>query len=208
MEGPQAASSIPPTFSSSSSRSHSSTKLDDVTSLTSFNPFSEEDENDQSSYALVASLFSRVKNSLTAPLASTTTSTQPAPTATQAPVTVHEGQVRRPSLQPSTSGASNKSGNGQPTPLKPISANLAPPRLSLTPVISKELPHTDFERSSSQIGFYSPDNPDGSYGIAIPGFPIQDSDARSIRTTASTSIQRSASAKVFRRLRGEGEWLS
>lgn len=201
MEALQTSSFNPSTFSSSSSsRSHSSGKLgDDVAILTTFNPFSEEDENDQSSYALVASLFSRVKNSLSS---ATTSTTQAAPSATQAPVPTYEGQARRPSLQASTSGTSSKSGNDRPTPLRVVSANPAPPHLSLTPVSGKELTYTD----STANGFsYSPENLDGSYGIAIPGFPMDDSDARSIRTTASTSLQRSASAKVIRRLRGEGE---
>src|SRR6266404_1793729 len=43
---------------------------EDVASLTSFNPFSEEDEHDQSSYALMTSLFSKVKNTFTTPLSS------------------------------------------------------------------------------------------------------------------------------------------
>ncbi|KAH9982757.1 hypothetical protein BGW80DRAFT_1264842 [Lactifluus volemus] len=43
---------------------------EDVASLTSFNPFSEDDENDQSSYALMTSLFSMVKSTFTAPLSS------------------------------------------------------------------------------------------------------------------------------------------
>ncbi|CAL1694246.1 unnamed protein product [Somion occarium] len=204
MEAPQTASPNPPPFtSSSSSRSRSSTKLDDVTSLTSFNPFAEEDENDQSSYALVASLFSRVKNSLAAPLSSTVSSNLPQHSAPQAPNTAYASEPRRPSLQTSVSGSSNKSNGERPTSLRLNSVNPAPPLVSLTPVSGKELTYTDFERTPSKNGlFYSPDNPDGSYGTAIPGFPIQD-DARSIRTTASVSIHRSASAsKAIRRLHG------
>ena len=49
------------------SRPSLETCLDDVTCLTSFNPFSEEDEHDQSPYALVSSLFSKVKSTLSAP---------------------------------------------------------------------------------------------------------------------------------------------
>lgn len=54
---------------------------------------------------------------------------------------------------------------------------------------------------------YSPDGNDNSgYGTFIPGFPMPDSDARSIRTTASVNnFKRTASvSKVIRRLRGEG----
>src|SRR5882757_5183779 len=65
------------TGGSVSSNSRSSTKLDDITSLTSFNPFSEEDENDQSSYTLVTSLFSRMKNSLAAPLSAAASGSNP-----------------------------------------------------------------------------------------------------------------------------------
>lgn len=206
MEVLQTSSSNPPTFSSSSSsRSHNSGRLgDDVTILTTFNPFSEEDENEQSGYAIVTSIFNKAKNTLFS--AATSSVQQVVSSVPQAPVTTHEGQPRRPSLQTSTSGISNKSNNDRPAPLRVMSANPAPPSLSLTPVTLRELAYTDLERSNSQNGFsYSPENADGSVGIAIPGFPIQDSDARSIRTTASTSLQRSASAKVFRRLRGEGE---
>ena len=45
MESPQPISPHPPFGSAASSRSRSSSKLDDVTSLTSFNPFEEEDEH-------------------------------------------------------------------------------------------------------------------------------------------------------------------
>ncbi|KAH9949349.1 hypothetical protein B0H21DRAFT_777324 [Amylocystis lapponica] len=184
MESPQI---IPnPPFGSSSSRSRSSTKIvDDVTSLTSFNPFSEEDENDQSSYALVTSLFSKVKSTLAAPLSSA-----PAPSGSPSPNTalgVSSAELRRPSINHGTSNQSSKSGSERQNPF-----NVA---------ISIPAPHWPPSRNGS---FYSPDTPDGGvYGTAIPGFPIQDSDARSIRTTGS--IRRSASvSKVFRRIRGEG----
>lgn len=84
--------------------------------------------------------------------------------------------------------------------------NLAPPLVSLTPVTSDLPSFVDFERTPSQgAPVYSPDGHDNGYGTFIPGFPI-DSDARSIRTTASVNnIKRSASvSKVIRRIRGEG----
>src|SRR5882762_8197778 len=79
MESPLPYSPVQSTISgpSSLSRSRSSTKLDDVSCLTSFNPFSEEDENDQSSYTLVTSLFSRMKNSLAAPLSAVSSASAP-----------------------------------------------------------------------------------------------------------------------------------
>ena len=58
------------------------------------------------------------------------------------------------------------------------------------------------DRPPSRGGAYGADTPDGG-GYSIPGFPIQDSDARSIRT--NVSLRRSASvSKVIRRIRGEG----
>lgn len=191
-----------------SSRSRSSSKLDDVASLTSFNPFSEEDEHDQSSYALVTSLFSKVKNTLSAPLTSATTTTT-APTAERTNATQSSSTIepRRPSIQYSHSNNSNKSNPDRPNPLNVVASNPAPPLVSLTPVTSEVPSYVDMERTPSQGGsFYAPEVPDGGgYGTYIPGFPIQDSDARSIRTTASTNMRRSDSvSKVIRKIRGEG----
>ncbi|KAI0334482.1 hypothetical protein GY45DRAFT_1431675 [Cubamyces sp. BRFM 1775] len=195
--------SVCPPGSAPSSRSRSSTKLvDDVTSLTSFNPFSEEDEHDQSSYALVSSLFSKVKNTLSAPLSSAGSSATPAHPSTSAGNAAPE--QRRPSLQYSGSNQSNKSGPDRPTPFNiKTSSNPAPPLVSLTPVVSETPSYTgEYDRPPSRGAFYGPDTPDGG-GYAIPGFPIQDSDARSIRT--NVSLKRSASvSKVIRRIRGEG----
>ncbi|KAL4067348.1 hypothetical protein V8B97DRAFT_2063152 [Scleroderma yunnanense] len=177
---------------------------EDVTCLTSFNPFAEEDENDNSSYALVTSLFSRMKNSFAAPLTSSPTST---PVSQQ----VSNGTLQR---RPSASALPNalptppsrSSSEQRPTSLKLVSSNLAPPLVSLTPVVF-ETPSfgPDFDGSPSRSGNTTPvyDGTDGiAFGTAIPGFPIPD-DARSIRT--STSLNRSASvSKVIRRIRGEG----
>ncbi|KAI0673591.1 hypothetical protein C8Q78DRAFT_1017884 [Trametes maxima] len=185
-----------------SSRSRSSTKLvDDVTSLTSFNPFSEEDEHDQSSYALVSSLFSKVKNTLAAPLSAAGPSATPAHPSTFAGSTPSE--QRRPSLQYSSSNQSNKSGPDRPTPFTINTSNPAPPLVSLTPVVSETPSYAgEYDRPPSRGTFNGPETPDGG-GYTIPGFPIQDSDARSIRT--NVSFKRSASvSKVIRRIRGEG----
>ncbi|KAI0081129.1 hypothetical protein K474DRAFT_1614205 [Panus rudis PR-1116 ss-1] len=208
MEAPQTAPQPFTSSSSSESRSRSSSKLDDVTSLTSFNPFSEEDDNDQSSYALVTSLLSRVKNTLSAPLSSSTaavSSPQP-PSVPPPPSSTQTADSRRPSIHQSNSANSNKSNAERPTSLTVNPANPAPPLVSLTPVTSETPSYVDNERTPSQGAYYSPDLGDGGgYGTAIPGFTIQDSDARSIRTTASTNMKRSASvSKVIRRIRGEG----
>lgn len=205
MDSFQPASPNRPYGSALSSRSRSSTKIvDDVTSLTSFNPFSEEDENDQSSYALVSSLFSKVRNTFAAPLAS-------AVAASGTPVT-NTGQSgsstdqRRPSIHNSNSNLSNKSSSERGNPFNVVAPNPAPPLVSLTPVVSESPSYNvEYDRPPSRgASFYSPETPDGGgYGTAIPGFPIQDSDARSIRTTGS--IRRSASvSKVIRKIRGEG----
>lgn len=188
----------------SSSRSRSSTKLDDVASLTSFNPFSEEDENDQSSYALVASLFTKVKDALSVPLSTVTINPNPVTTsASSAQNGIVTTDQRRPSMHYSSSNNSNKSNNDRPTSLTVNTANPAPPLVSLTPV-SIEAPFLlESDRPiPSSASFYPPESVDGG-GYAIPGFPIQDSDARSIRTTHS--MKRSVSvSKVIRRIRGEG----
>ena len=192
--------------SASSSRSRSSSKPDDVTSLTSFNPFSEEDENDQSSYALVSSLFSRVKNTLAAPLTSTVVPISPtAPVVPTQNGPIATSDARRPSLQNSISNTTTKSVSDRPNTLNLKTANPAAPLISLTPVTSETPSYVDFERTPSQGGsIYSPETADGG-GTAIPGFPMADSDARSIRTT--TSVKRSASvSKVIRRIRGEGKF--
>ncbi|KAG2367706.1 hypothetical protein BDR07DRAFT_1392731 [Suillus spraguei] len=181
------------THSGLPSRSRSSTKLgDDVTSLTSFNPFSEEDENDYSSYAFFA-----------APLTSSTLS--PPPNATLGALT---GEQRRPTaVSVNISGFSSRSvASERPSSLTVVPSKTAPPLVSLTPVVSDPPSFgTELDRSPSRNGQYTPvyETQDGGlFGTAIPGFPIQD-DARSIRTTAS--LNRSASvSKVIRRIRGEG----
>lgn len=206
MESPLTYSPVQSIHSGLPSRSRSSTKLgDDVTSLTSFNPFSEEDENDYSSYALVTSLFSRMKNSFAAPLTSSTLS--PPPNGTLGALT---GEQKRPSVASVNASAfsSRSSAPERPSSLTVVPSRTAPPLVSLTPVVSDPPSFgTELDRSPSRSGQYTPvyETPDGGlFGTAIPGFPIQD-DARSIRTTAS--LNRSASvSKVIRRIRGEGRY--
>ncbi|KAI0308083.1 hypothetical protein B0F90DRAFT_1621379 [Multifurca ochricompacta] len=196
--------------SSASSASQASGRaLEDVASLTSFNPFSEEDENDQSSYALMSSLFSKVKNTFSTPLSSV-----PPP----ATIGISSGGIsngtlverRRPStsvVQNHSSNESSRSSTERPSSLTVVPSHLAPPLVSLTPVVSEGLSfNIDFDVSLSRGAFINPsasDNLDsGLYGTTIPGFSIPE-DARSIRTAAS--VKRSASvSKVIRRIRGEG----
>ena len=182
----------------------------DVASLTSYNPFSEEDENDQSSYTLVTSIFSRMKNTLSAPLSSgvgTASSTQPSSNITNQPISVSDS--RRPSYTTAGSNFSSRTtASERPNPLIAAPSHTAPPLVSLTPAHS-EIPtySVEYERQMSQKPSNSPsvDFGDNILFGAIPGFPIQD-DARSIKTSAS--IHRSGSvSKVMRRLRGEGKKL-
>ena len=182
--------------------------LEDVTSLTSFNPFSEEDENDQSSYALMSSLFSKVKNTFTTPLSSV-----PPPSTAGASATgilnSAPAERRRPANSVVQNNSSNESrlSSERPPSLTVVPSNAAPPLVSLTPVVSEGLSfNIDFDLSLSRGSFINPSTSDsldaGMYGTTIPGFSIPE-DARSIRTT--TSVKRSASvSKVIRRIRGEG----
>lgn len=193
----------PQTISSPSSLGHMALKgRDDAISLTSFNPFSEEDENDQSSYALVTSLFSKVKNSLASiPLSSNPTSPPPS-SITNPP----SSEARRPSgtQSPPTRPLLTE----RPHSLTVVASHPAPPLVSLTPVIS-ELPsfNPEYDRNSPQTGVHFPSlDPSNEgyhlYAGAIPGFPIPD-DARSIRTSVSMPKSKSVS-KVIRKIRGEG----
>ncbi|PPQ76989.1 hypothetical protein CVT25_014806 [Psilocybe cyanescens] len=211
MESPSSSPLID-SVSGQSSRSRSSMKLnDDVTSLTSFNPFSEEDEHDQSSYTLVTSILSRVKNSLSAPLtAAATTTSNMTTTNNTTNAIVNGSEARRPTyttIQTNSSNFSSRtSASERPNPLAAAPAQAAPPLVSLTPAQSELPTYTvEYDRGTSQKTPYSPgiDLADNApFGTSIPGFPIQD-DARSIKT--ATSIHRSGSvSKVMRRLRGEG----
>ena len=223
MESPNATSPLIGSFSGQSSRSRSSTKLtDDIPhGLTSFNPFSAEDEHDQSSYTLVTSIFSRMKNTLSAPLSSAVTVSSNAP-AGNIPNNTASGtsEVRRPSYSTTQTGSSTFSSrtnaSDRPNPLIAAPVLAAPPLVSLTPAQSELPTYTvDYERTDNRNPYspgyyprYSPGfDPGGDasfqFGTTIPGFPIPD-DARSIKTIAS--VHRSGSvSKVIRRLRGEGE---
>ncbi|KAF5392476.1 hypothetical protein D9757_002262 [Collybiopsis confluens] len=183
------------TFSSPLSGSRSSIKVnDDVTSLTSFNPFSEEDENDQSSYTLVTSIFSRMKNSFAAPLASTTSTFNVNNNYAPTPM-----DQKRPLAQSLPTGPSRPSNGDRPNSLSAAVAIPAPPLVSLTPAQSEAPTYSvEYERSPYRTGMLSSESADGGlFGTSIPGFPIPD-DARSVKTTGS--LHRSGSvSKVIRR---------
>ncbi|KAH9486348.1 1-phosphatidylinositol 3-phosphate 5-kinase FAB1 [Psilocybe cubensis] len=212
MESPTA-SPLVDSVSGQSSRSRSSTKLnDDIASLTSFNPFSEEDEHDQSSYTLVTSILSRVKNSLSAPLTSAAATTTNATTSNNNANTVtNTAEARRPTyatIQTNSSNFSSRtSASDRPNPLVAAPAQAAPPLVSLTPAQSELPTYTvEYDRSTAPKTPYSPgiDLADNApFGTSIPGFPIQD-DARSIKTTTSIHNRSGSVSKVMRRLRGEG----
>ena len=184
----------------------------DVASLTSYNPFSEEDENDQSSYTLVTSIFSRMKSTLSAPLSSTvgtTSSTQSSSNMTNQPIGASDSRrLSYTTAQLGSNFSSRTTASERPNPLIAAPSHAAPPLVSLTPAHSEIPTYTaEYERQMSQktsnppvVDFQVPD----LFG-SIPGFPIQD-DARSIKT--SVSLHRSGSvSKVMRRLRGEGKKL-
>jgi 1-phosphatidylinositol-3-phosphate 5-kinase len=182
---------------------------EDVASLTSFNPFSEDDENDQSSYALMTSLFSMVKSTFTAPLSSVPAPAAAGTTAAGAS-NAAPADRRRPSasvVQNHSSNEPSRSSTERPPSLSVIPSHIAPPLVSLTPVVSEELSfNTDFDLSFPRGTFINSSVSDsldgGIYGTTIPGFSIPE-DARSIRTTGSANRSASVS-KVIRRIRGEG----
>jgi 1-phosphatidylinositol-3-phosphate 5-kinase len=166
--------------------------------LTSFNPFSEEDEH--SSYALVSSLFSKVRNTFAVPLTSALAPAERKPqTATvqsqSAASTSRESLPKVPESRERRGSFGNLGGRYAAPPV-------------VTPVISEsptfntsiEIPST----RGGRFGFITPDAVEGTYGTAIPGFPIAD-DARSIKTSTSVGPKNASVSKVIRRLRGEGE---
>lgn len=210
---PQAGS----TSGQASSRSRSSTNIKptdaDVKSLTSYNPFSEEDEHDQFSYTLVTSLFSRMKNSLAAPLASAVAVASSTTNPSNATSSSSGTEPRRPSYSSMPSGISNltsRTGSSdRPNTLFAAHASAAPPLVSLTPAQS-ELPTYAAELDGSGSNRPYTNGPDiadyAQFGTSIPGFPIQD-DARSIRTSTSHHRPSNSVSKVMRRLRGEGKFF-
>ncbi|KIJ28157.1 hypothetical protein M422DRAFT_215436 [Sphaerobolus stellatus SS14] len=192
---------------SSLDRQRSAVKaLDDVTSLTTFNPFSEEDEHDQSSYALVTSLFSKVKNTFTVPLTSAVTNAVGRDRNNTDGALLSPNALSQPRESPLSPVLAPTRPLDRPGSLSINPSNPAPPLVFLTPVVS-EAPYLYVHENvpPSRAGFYAAsEGNDGGYGTAIPGFPITD-DARSIRTSGSAQLRRTGSvSKVIRRIRGEG----
>ncbi|KZV84292.1 hypothetical protein EXIGLDRAFT_293756, partial [Exidia glandulosa HHB12029] len=202
----------------------------DASTLTSFNPFSDEDEREHSSYALMTSLLSKVKHSLTAPLSSPSPPppSHPAPSPA-APIPIpHASSTTVRTTVSAGSGSTGDSVLAAPRPrratrdkphamlkaaaMKP--AGIAPPLVSRTPALSE--PVTSFhdgDGASLRSAAFFGDNQDmyGSVGTSIPGFPNIQDDAKSIHTIASASISAlnnlnkgPSVSKIIRRIRGEG----
>ena len=197
--------------------SRSSAKVvDDVTTLTSYNPFSEDEYDHSSSYTFVSALFSRVKNSFsTHPSTSTHGSHGGAGNSTTNGATTNTHETRPPlstanSNAKSTSSTQSKPKDGR-MPLRSFatsSSSIAPPLLSYVPAISEiPLSTVEVDKYPSRSSYMSPmeNHVNNFFGNSIPGFPIQD-DSRSIHTAAS--LRRSGSvSKVIRKIRGEGTHL-
>jgi 1-phosphatidylinositol-3-phosphate 5-kinase len=177
--------------------------------LTSFNPFAEEDENDQAPYTFT-SILSRVKNTFAASAAAAAAAAVTRDQNANANAANVIDSQRRPSFNTTPSQNSTSSAKStateRPFSISTVPAPAAPPLVSLTPAQS-EIPSftVEYDPSYTHRNTSSPiyDPGEGiSFGTSIPGFPIQD-DVRSVRTT--TSLHRSGSvSKVMRRLRGEG----
>jgi 1-phosphatidylinositol-3-phosphate 5-kinase len=178
-------------------------------SLTTFgNPF-DEDEADNSSYALVSSLLSKVKNTFTsATNPQVPIGTVPSISAATFPPSV-SNNVPEPAKPPPSKPVHPRVQNVRERPTGALAANRrpAPPLISMTPATS-ELPSYLYESESPKSKSGDLTNlavVDHEASTSIPGFPIQD-DTRSIRT--SNSLKRFGSAsKLIRRLRGDG-WFS
>ncbi|KAL5495035.1 MDM12_1 [Sanghuangporus weigelae] len=151
MESPQLHQASPTVASSSGdplkSSSSSIKVVDDVTSLTSFDPFLEEDEH-ESSYTLVSSILSRVKNSFAAPLSSAVAAASGTSTA-NARGSVPPVEQKRPSVgthpaQVISSVLKSVTDKLRPKIASAAGPTLAPPLVSViparpeTPVFSSE----------------------------------------------------------------------
>lgn len=147
MESPQIPTSPVNAYGQMKSSSSSTSRLvDDVTCLTSFNPFSEEDEHDQSSYTLVSSLFSRVKNSFAAPLsAAAGAGASPSPPTIQSNASPNDAKrlVDKTGTAQTPSPVSRQNGEARPRPFKIGSSgpSLAPPLVTVDPAVP-EAPST------------------------------------------------------------------
>ncbi|KAJ1301507.1 hypothetical protein OPQ81_008761 [Rhizoctonia solani] len=181
--------------------------MDSPATLTTHNPFGDDDPGGQSGYDLVTSIFSKVKNTFAANGPSGTGVSGNAPTTPVAPPSTNENinkptnklvtKVATPTNPPSPSRAPSL--KPATKSLKPGGSNPAPPLVSFAPIAVEQ------PRYIAEGAYASPQTYEGVervYGTSIPGFAIPD-DARSVRTVASTKRGASVS-KVIRRLRGEG----
>ncbi|KAF6754295.1 hypothetical protein DFP72DRAFT_990499 [Ephemerocybe angulata] len=197
---------------------------DDINTLTSHNPFAEQDEHEQSSVNKFINGFYSKMNSIL-PLSATGTSVGSAGSSggasSVAPASggglsgANPLEPRRPSLvttATTNSTISSKTNQDRPQSLFTAPTQVAPPLVSLTPAQS-EVPTFSLEYgehgAQRQAGMpYSPspfgfDEGGGLIGTSIPGFPIPD-DTRSIKTSTSFQRTNSLSTKVMRRIRGDG----
>ncbi|CAE6470557.1 unnamed protein product [Rhizoctonia solani] len=181
--------------------------MDSPVTLTTHNPFGDDDPGGQSGYTLVTSIISKVKNTFAAngpsgtgasgnvpatPVATPSTSDN-----TNKPTNKPVGKITTPTNPPSPSRAPSL--KPATRSLKPGGSNPAPPLVSFAPIAVEQ------PRYVAEGAYSSPQTYEGierMYGTSIPGFAIPD-DARSVRTVASTKRGASVS-KVIRRLRGEG----
>ncbi len=188
---------------------------DDVNQLTTFgNPFAE-DEKDETSFALVTSLISKVKNTFAAPPTAPSHGilTSPAPYAVSSSSDATSNSPVAPRKANGTRNVVSFAARPDKRTFTLRTANPAPPLVSLTPVVSEQPSFSGDHisdggsirgRNSPAPQFYGASAADVSEfgGHGIPGFPMAD-DAKSVRTVASGRRNASAS-KVIRRLRGEG----
>src|SRR5258708_6375029 len=174
---------------------------EDVHTLTTFgNPFPDEGEEGNSSYAIMSSLLSKVRNTFSVQSTPSPSSMNTAQAALPQPELSRNASNPRPTLPRVPSSSKDRSINAFANARRP-----APPLISMAPVISKiptylNDPEPPTSRNSD-LRSGSPMEGD-AINTGIPGFPIQD-DTRSVRTSHSLKRHGTAS-KVIRRLRGDG----
>ncbi|KAG8691259.1 1-phosphatidylinositol-3-phosphate 5-kinase [Ceratobasidium sp. 423] len=181
--------------------------MDSPITLTTHNPFGDDDPGGQGGYALVTSIFSKVKNTFAANGPSGTSASGNVPATPVAAPSTNENTNKPPNKPVSKIAAPTNPPSPSRAPslkpatksLRPGGSNPAPPLVSFAPIAVEQ------PRYVAEGAYPSPQTYEGierMYGTSIPGFAIPD-DARSVRTVASTKRGASVS-KVIRRLRGEG----
>ncbi|EJD52194.1 hypothetical protein AURDEDRAFT_181710 [Auricularia subglabra TFB-10046 SS5] len=203
----------------------------DAATLTTFNPFSDEDEREQSSYALVTSLLTKVKHTLSAPLHASAPA-PPQPAQTQTPLqqrgsestvqTVSSASSKTPSEPVAPPRPRHRSSRDRPHALLKTAAlkptGIAPPLVSRTPAVPEPITYSSnahAESSRMASGSYYAESVDiyGSIGTSIPGFPNIQDDAKSIHTVASASltalnnVQKGSVSKAIRKGLSREYWM-